>query len=464
MSLAKGKGKGKTGVFGRPPRALRLGRISKISSGLLGAIVVLEAAFAIVAKGAFFRPASSLVLVTSALLLGLGYLFERPLVGPRPEDIAILALAACWWITGAVHGNASSFLPFGASLIAIAGSAAAVRSLDKKARRLVATSLTVIVTAFSVAGIVACELRISTWSTRAHGLWRLSGSITYANAAGLLLAMGLCLVLDEDRPQWRSFGTSCCVAGLVATQSRGAVLACAVGLFLMRKTARKSLLALGIGLVAGLVVVATSRAAGATLGAAVVICVLLACSPLVTSLAQRQEGWLRRRKVVAAALASLAILVAIITSASVAVARLDRGSDVGRIREWHSAINQAFSSPWIGVGPDQLLVGPSGRLDYFAHNEVLQVACGAGVLGVLVLCGVLHLNARRIRNQESTNTASAAALAAFAVAGLFDFVWHVPALGILAGVCLGFVYPAATGERSRGRSEIASVRPNLAGG
>ena len=84
----------------------------------------------------------------------------------------------------------------------------------------------------------------------AQGLWRLSSSLTYADAAGL--AFGVCLLLAlgcTRAPAVVRVVVCLNLAGLLATQSRGALVALACGCFLVPACRYREL---AVPLVAGL--------------------------------------------------------------------------------------------------------------------------------------------------------------------------------------------------------------------
>ena len=110
-------------------------------------------------------------------------------------------------------------------------------------------------------------------------LWRLSSSLTYADAAGLVLALGLIMALGSDRwPPITRVSVCLCAGGLLATQSRGPMLAfaCACALVPVDRY-RRNAVPLVAGLCVGLVAVATSGSDGPVpiLGAVFVVAVLV---------------------------------------------------------------------------------------------------------------------------------------------------------------------------------------------
>ena len=81
----------------------------------------------------------------------------------------------------------------------------------------------------------------------------------------------------------------------------------------------------------------------------------------------------------------------------------------------------------------------------YVHDEYLQVLVELGVVGLTLLLSVLVgsclLVRRAIRRDHRTTlpAAVAAATAAAAVHGAFDFVWHVPVVPLVLAVLVGLL-------------------------
>jgi hypothetical protein len=78
-----------------------------------------------------------------------------------------------------------------------------------------------------------------------------------------------------------------------------------------------------------------------------------------------------------------------------------------------------------------------GTYAHFAHNEYLQVAADAGLIGLalLVLAGLSLV--RAVRRVDLVTSCATAALVCWAVGGAFDFDWHLPFVGLLGGWVAG---------------------------
>jgi O-antigen ligase len=228
------------------------------------------------------------------------------------------------------------------------------------------------------------------------------------------------------------------LTALVATLSRGPVVALAVALpFIprpaLRAAAWPALLAAG----AGALVLATADTGGfqALVAVGLLVGIVVAARPPAAVFTPRSP----------IALASAAVLVALVAAAAFApaVGRRAGGAALGdRGESWPAAARQFSSHPVVGAGPEHQLVlkgtpaeraAGVTRISRFAHNEYLQVAAGAGIVGLALLALLLGTIGRAMAGSDPVSAAVRAALVVFAVGALFDFAWHLPALGITAG-------------------------------
>jgi O-antigen ligase len=252
--------------------------------------------------------------------------------------------------------------------------------------------------------------------------------------------MSLLVALGLNERWWYPRAVVClCVAGLLATQSRGALIGAVAGMcFVPLDRYRVLWLPLALGAVAGVVAVASSPSTRAEpiAGVALVLCAgasaLLRPVPLVLA---------TRRRLSFAAVGAAVVAGSTVAGLHTALARrlLTSASLFDRTPEWSSAYHQFLSAPWIGVGPDRLipLVGTGGSLAYFAHNEYLQVADDAGVMGVVLLALAIVAVARTVQRTDLGTSCALGALTAFAVCGAFDFDWHLPTVALMGGCVAG---------------------------
>lgn len=396
----------------------------------------------------------------SAVVIGVGSLVLLAAVawrGRMDRATALVvafavALAAWWALRAATTAEPLSFFPFGVSVVVFAGAFAAVRPLTSKQRQAVAVVVASVGAFEALTGFYGITVRSSPLAIADQGLWRLASTVTYSNAAGLILAMSLLVALGLNE-RWRySRGLVClCVAGLLATQSRGALVAVACGLlFVPRARFTATWLPIALGAIAAVVAVATSASSGAEpiVGVVLVACIgasaVLPSAPVVPAM--------RRH----ATLGVIGGAVVAVTGVGVLHGELQRrlftsASLFDRNPEWSSAYHQFLHAPWFGVGPDRLipLLGSQGSFAYYAHNEYLQVADDAGVIGLLLLVLVAVAVAKTVRRTDVATSCACGALVTFAVSGVVDFNWHLPITALLAGVAAamaGRASPQASGQ------------------
>jgi O-antigen ligase len=390
--------------------------------------------------GAFWRPAAEVIGAGLVLLLCL-------VLGLRRVDRATalvlassLALAAWWFVRAAGIGQPLSFFPFGVSAVGFGCAFAAVRPLTGKQREMAALFLATIGALEACAGFYGITLRSSPLAIPDQNLWRLASTVTYSNAAGLILAMALVVALGLNERWWYSRGLVCvCTAGLLATQSRGALIGALCGLCFV-PFARYTVmwLPMAFGVIAGLVAVATSSSTRPepVVAVALVLCVaasvLLRPVPLVVA---------TRRRVTFVAVGGVVVAGVAASVLHTVVARrfFSSASLWDRNPEWSSAYHQFLSAPWLGVGPDRPipLLGGNGTFAHFAHNEYLQVADDAGVIGVVLLVLLIVAVAKSVRRTDVATSCALGALIVFAFCGAFDFDWHLPMIVLLGGWVAG---------------------------
>jgi O-antigen ligase len=107
------------------------------------------------------------------------------------------------------------------------------------------------------------------------------------------------------------------------------------------------------------------------------------------------------------------------------------------------------------VGPDVVLHvhAKEGSYAYFAHDEYLQIAAGAGLVGELLLLAAAASIIAVVRRRDVLSSCAAGALVAFAVAAAFDFDWHLAALGLIGGWAAGLAAPPVDADvEPRGRA------------
>lgn len=294
-------------------------------------------------------------------------------------------------------------------------------------------------------GFVGVAGRLFPLAMPAQSLWRLSSTLTYSDTAGLVAAIGLLLALASPRGKASRACVTLCAAGLLASQSRGALVAFAVGALLI-PLRRYSAFAvpLIVGFAVGVVAVATSAGDGTVPWLLAVVVAAVAASMLADDRICSLIVRLRPRWVLPMALGTAAL--GAWTIRHQAALRALAPSDGDRKVEWSAAWHQFLSSPWTGVGPDRVLrfFAPDGTVAYFAHNEYLQIAADLGVVG-LIAVGVIAVGlVTVVRRTDLRSSSAAAALACWAAGGAVDFSWHLPLIGLLGGAAAGIAAARST--------------------
>ncbi|MBV8986647.1 MAG: O-antigen ligase family protein [Acidimicrobiia bacterium] len=394
---------------------------------MLGAVAVGVTCAALIRKGAFFLPDAW---VFPLLLAGVAIAYRRrPSPGERRVLVALGAFCL-WWAIASVAWGVSSRAPlligsavgFGAALVI-------GRSFDLSQRAAIHRNVVALGAVMAALGMAGIVYRAYPYAMAHDGLWRVAGTLTYANAAGLLLAMiaPLAIVLEGVHPATRRVAIFLIVAGLIATESRGALFAFVVVLpMLPRRCLREALWAGLLALFAGVACIAAASGGHAQ--------PLLALALVgLAVIAGRGAPALRSRTSAALLLLVFAAAVALATHPS-ATSRLSTATLELRTTEWSAAYRVAKAHPIAGGGPEKNLpLNNRGAFAYFAHNEYLQIAAGGGLvaLALLGLAGAAVVGVVDRRTWQSE--AATASLLIFAVGGVFDFTWHAPALGIVAG-------------------------------
>jgi O-antigen ligase len=339
--------------------------------------------------------------------------------------------------------------------------AAVVLALLSLARRCAATVLVlaahagiVLLLAYALARYLLGARRIDPFE---GGL--LSQPLGYANAIGILAAMGLLLGLGIA-VQNRSAALRAAGAGslpllalaLALTDSRGSWAALATGaVVLVALTAWKPVLRVAVTALPGAAILVAlqallhltaqdappSRASGALVAAAAVACSAATALAGARSGPREPVGSLERRRSTVALLATAAVL----GIAAIALA----GRTEPRTSYWRVAWRQeivshpalgtgagTFGRAWVDSGLD---TARGGALD--AHSLYLETTAELGLVGLALLAAFLLLPVVPVvrGRQSGAAAAAASAYAAFLVHAGLDWDWELPAVVIAALAC-----------------------------
>lgn len=407
-----------------------------------------------------FWPADAFVAAAGSVLVLLAAAIARPLDRRALGVVAALVALALWWaVRAATTGSMRAVLPFGASCLACAGAFAVIRALRGAHRQWAGIGVACLGAAGGLLGFAGLIWRWFPLAMPAQGLWRLSTTLTYSDAAGLVLGMCLLVALGVDRCPWVVRPAVClCAGGLLASQSRGAFVAIAcAGAFVPWRSVTRSLVPLLAGTTLGLAAIATSPDPGAVpwLGAVLVAAVAISSVPVARLRAATIDP---RVRMAAGWLVLIGLLVSVVPIHHEIALRALAPSDRDRATEWSVAWHQWGSAPLFGVGPDRLLSfhTAAGTYAKFAHNEYLQVAADAGAVGLALLVAAVVAICRAVRRFDSLSSCACAALVCGAVGGAFDFDWHLPFVGLLCGCCAGLAARSARAQAEAPR-DLARV-------
>ena len=391
-------------------------------------------------QGGFWRSDAFVVALAATGLLAAAIVVTPP---DRRSSMVIVSvvLLDCWWLvrTQLSGSSLTQFLPLGASFLAFAAAFAAVRALKGPARQAAGLGISCLGTAGALIGFAGLIWRWYPMAIPTQGLWRLSSTLTYSDAAGLVLGACLLVALGTDLHPWLVRISVCtCAGGLLATQSRGAYIAFACACLIVPSSRYvRQLVPLVAGAVLGGAAIASSPdKAGEPWLAVVLILAIAAALPRWKVPSFRIST--RARVVLALSLLCVVGMAFTLLHHEIGL-RSFSPSDQDRYVEWTAAVHQWQSAPILGVGPDRLLVfhAPDGTYAHFAHNEFLQIAADAGVIGIVLLGLSVISVIRVVRRCDALSSCATAALVCWAVAAVFDFDWHLTFVGFLGGWCLG---------------------------
>ena len=394
-------------------------------------------------EGGFWPADAFVALLASVICLVVAFIANPTNRRDAMVLISILALAFWWLVRAATSGSITEFLPLGSSIVAFAAAFAAVRPLQRRTREVAGLGVACLGAAGAVVGFAGLIWRWYPMAMPAEGLWRLSSTLTYSDAAGLALGVCLLLALGSDVYPWLTRVVVClCAGGLLATQSRGAYLAFACALVLVPwRRYVQFLVPLLAGAALGIAAIVSSPDAGPVTWLGVVLLLALCLAAVapsnVLSLPVRTTGRVLLGLVLLFGAAAASILVH-----HEFALRVFAPSDQDRSVEWSAALHQWLSAPLLGVGPDRLLEfhAIDGTTAHFADNEYLQISADSGVIGLMLLAFSIVCVTRVVRRTDLVASCATAALVCWAVAAAFDFDWHLPFIGLLGGWCLGLAH------------------------
>lgn len=434
-----------------------------------GVLLLVAVSGAVVAQGAYYSTGQRLA--GTALILALASAqHARPLgrADLRSAPVVATAALAAWSIiSAAAVGNVSG----ARSTVGLLGAVIIVflichRTSDAH-RSLLASGLVAVGVLVALSGWIGVAWRVSPWTLEDQGLMRAATTLTYSNAAAGLLVpivlLALARIIHDRRPVAMALGTSVLLIGVGATLSRAGILALVVGLVVLAtllgpKRVTLALVGPAIGALIALAGLAPSIPADNAARPALAVIGFLAGLATATLIGRSSARTVTVLGLLAAALSITAAVVAVGSStvSSIRTPRLSINSP-DRAHEARTALQLAVDHPLTGVGPGNASLTwtePDGShlTARYAHNEYLQTAADLGAIGLVLLMVVLITFGRTLwrapRNALTSGQWAAIVAGLIALAGhsAFDFLWHVPAIPLVAAVLLGIAGPSMTRE------------------
>ena len=426
-------------------------------------LVVVALVAAVGAMGGYAWPLQ----VAMGLLLALALVLARRSAGGlrldrrlAPTLVAAAVLAIWAVLRGALEGGAASGAAAGALLAGIVVVVLIGRLLSAAERESLAVAAVALGLLVAVTGIVGVALHLEPWALPDQRLWRAASSLTYANAAGGLLAplalLSAAGLVARPRAVARLLTTTMLLAGLGATMSRGglaallagaAVLAALVGVRPLLREVWPPVLGAAV-VVAGLVPSLPVGRPPAPVTAAIGLAAGLTTAVLA--------GRPRARPVVLGVALAGALAAAPLVLDVPAAPRLTLASP-DRVDELRAAFRLVAERPLVGVGPGRaqlVLPSPDGsfRVARYVHNEYVQVLAEFGAIGAALLATLLGtaawllVRSRPAAREPVLWAGVVAGLAGFALHSAVDFLWHLPVLPLTAALLFGLALPVRKGD------------------
>ena len=460
-------------------------RADRIVGGLLllvlAGITAWRGGFSEQSRGALFLLAGLLLIVAASVAPGrLRAALRAPLVAALLALAVASALSAAWTI-----GSADDALRAGATIAGYGVLVAVGASLSTP--RAMASILLVVAVAAAVIGLAALGAGHGRWVVEVCGTLRPAGPFEYPPALALLcagaLAPAVLLGLARDWRAAAAGGAAVVVlATTVAFAGNRTAVALAVGVLLtsacvplpagLPSRGARSLAALA-AIVAGLAIALRAGPAPADphtgwLGIVGTIVLATVLWAVVAGRVRRARGG--RWVLVVLAVAGLAGIAASVASErNGGCATTVQNDQVvttslthGRVDIWRAAWETGRGRPLDGYGAGSFLVATGARQiaegrpvpTSFAHDLPLEQWAELGLIGALLALAVYaSTGLALVRASPEALVLLGPFVAAFALANLVDWPWHLSALSALwaaaAGGLVGARRGTATAERDR---------------
>jgi hypothetical protein len=445
-----------------------------------GWLVLAALAVVVVGQGGFYlqdRTVTEILVLLGGGLLVTGGFAARRLRQLRWALMGLGAAAASTAIAGLVDGHPRGVPGIILLIVCLAVAVMASAPPAAGARRLMADAVLWVGAFAAMSGWIGVAFHVAPLGHVDAGLWRAATTVTYSNASAAILSMlGLwALARLSTTPASRGGvqvwnGVAVIVlTGLGATVSRAGFASFAVGLVVLgalggfRSLARRGWPAVAgaavgaAGLVPGMRSPGPERPVWAVLGLVAGLAVALTIGSLPDSLRGRARGrvWLAGLLMCAV---GAAVFGAVTGHLHVWSGRLSLSSpDRGQAAKAAMHLWKSHLAAGVGPGRTVLIWVEAGHrlvFDRFAHDEYLQWGTEQGIIGIAGLVGLvvgagLTLVRGWLEKVPDGGDGTLRGLRAGAVAGLaafffhsgFDFLWHVPAVLLVAAVGIGLAAP-----------------------
>lgn len=396
----------------------------------------------------------------------------------EPVVIVLLALAAAGalsalWTIGPVDSALRwALVTAGYGTVALAAATATRRRGGVEA---LAAGVAVLAGTAGAFGLAAQVGEVGPYAQRIAGVWRPGGPFEYAPALALLqvsalpaLAAGM---TARSRLLAAAAATGMALAGAVLALAASrlslalaiAVAGIAIALPGVRATRATVVAAFGMAVAAA---VAMQAAAGGRRPAADQGLHVTGLIALVTMAVLAPPVWLALRGATARLesrprlprprLMAAGVLVAALVSGSLAYGGAagrgggpEAGFLHGRTNTWRAAVETFADRPIAGTGSDAFLTGSArhqgGQTILFAHDLPLELAAELGVAGIGLALALYAAAGRLLWRARRTRAAwlLGPAAAAFLIASLVDWPWHLSGAGAVWSIGLGALAGAA---------------------
>jgi hypothetical protein len=394
--------------------------------------------------------------------------------------LALVGAASALWTVGDT-GQALRWALVTAGYAAVAICVASLVRSERDAT-VVAILIAGIAVVCSVIGIVAAVRHVGPYAEYSGGYWRPAGTFEYAPALGLLAVSALPVLLSGMCSSSRRLaalavpGAAICTVVLALGHGRTdgalAICICAVVVLAPGRTLHASRLTAlaAVGLLALTAAAAysiaghpTSYAANPAPADGLLLAATVVGASALWTLTLRTLTRLTGSAIarVQALLAGGVILVVLVGTAAMASGGTTTGPipqpgnggfSHGRLHLWSAAVRAAEQRPVYGFGADSFLAATFTEQDRFqppiryAHDLPLELAVELGIPGFLLALALYGASADVLRRQRSETRMwlLGPAVAAFLIANLIDWSWHLAGSGAIWAAALGGTL-AATG-------------------